>query len=126
MTFECSQMALFKILRAAFYRKPNGIEPVRAWLKLLTKRDRKIIGDDIREVECNWPVGMPKVKHIQTERMWEIRSTVTGNRNARIFFITEGKNMILLHGFFKNTQKIPKIELEMAQKYKSNMGPGRK
>ena len=32
--------------------------PVREWLKALPVEDRKIIGEDIKDVEFSWPIGM--------------------------------------------------------------------
>ncbi|KTC77996.1 type II toxin-antitoxin system RelE/ParE family toxin [Legionella brunensis] len=112
-------MYLRKILTAVFYRKPNGIEPVRAWLKLLSKSDKKIIGEDIREVEYHWPIGMPKVKYLD-KKLWEVRSDVTENKTARIFFTTDKNNMILLHGLFKKSRKTPPKDLEIAHERKDN------
>jgi hypothetical protein len=40
-----------KRLPAAFYRLPSGREPVRDWLKSLGGEDRRIIGEDIKDVE---------------------------------------------------------------------------
>lgn len=34
-------------LQAVFYRSNSGKEPVREWLKILNKEDKKIIGTDI-------------------------------------------------------------------------------
>ena len=47
--------------------------------------------------------------------LWEIR-TKLNNRIARIFFIVRGKNIVLLHGFIKKTQKTPSTELEIAMR----------
>jgi hypothetical protein len=44
-----------KRLPAVFYRR----EPVREWLQDLDSADRKIVGDDIRDCEFAWPVGLP-------------------------------------------------------------------
>jgi hypothetical protein len=38
---------------------PSGREPVREWLKELSRDDRKIVGEDIKDVEFSWPIGMP-------------------------------------------------------------------
>ncbi len=46
-------------LNAAFYQTENGNEPVREWLKSLSKNDKKIIGEDIKTVQFGWPLGMP-------------------------------------------------------------------
>jgi hypothetical protein len=48
-----------KRLPAAFYQLASGREPVREWLKLLPDEDRKVVGEDIKDVEFSWPIGMP-------------------------------------------------------------------
>jgi hypothetical protein len=40
-----------KRLPARFYRSDIGREPVREWLKTLEQEDRKIIGEDVKDVE---------------------------------------------------------------------------
>ena len=40
-----------KRVPAYFYRSDSGREPVREWLKSLKPADRKIIGEDIKDVE---------------------------------------------------------------------------
>jgi hypothetical protein len=51
-----------KRLPAYFYRLGSGREPVREWLKELESEDRKTIGEDIKDVEFSWPIGMPLVR----------------------------------------------------------------
>jgi hypothetical protein len=46
---------------AVFYKTESGAEPVREWLKELTKTDKKTIGEDMRTVQMGWPLGMPLV-----------------------------------------------------------------
>jgi len=48
-----------KQLPAFFYALSSGREPVREWLKGLSADDRKIVGEDIKDVEFAWPIGMP-------------------------------------------------------------------
>ncbi len=43
-----------KRLPAYFYALPSGREPVREWLKGLSAEDRKIIGEDVKDVEFAW------------------------------------------------------------------------
>ena len=48
--------------------------------------------------------------------LWEVRSTLPGNRIARVLFcIAEGR-MVLLHGFVKKTQKTPDEDLALARR----------
>ena len=74
-----------KRLPASFYQLPSGREPVRDWLKALPDEDRKIIGEDIKDVEFSWPIGMPLVRAIG-KGLWEVRSDITQGRIARVLF----------------------------------------
>jgi phage-related protein len=104
-----------KILLAAFYRSPNGAEPVRDWLKELPYADRRTLGYDIGLVEFGWPIGMPLCRPLGAG-LWEVRSSLTGNRIARVIFCAVHGRMVLLHGFIKKTQKTPQPDLELARK----------
>jgi phage-related protein len=102
------------ILKVIFYRSETNVEPVREWLKLLSKQDKTIIGQDIKTLQFGWPLGMPLVRKIDPN-LWEIRIKLD-HKSARIFFTVHKNTMILLHGFIKKTQKTPMNELEIAQK----------
>ena len=56
-----------KRLPALFYRSDSGREPVRDWLKGLDAEDRKVVGEDIKDVEFSWPIGMPLVSSLGRE-----------------------------------------------------------
>ncbi len=102
-----------KRLPAVFYQLPSGREPVRDWLKQLDKKDRKALGEDIKDVEFSWPIGMPLCRALG-KGLWEVRSDLAGGRIARVIFCVSGSRMILLHGFVKKTQKTPAADLELA------------
>lgn len=111
-----------KRIPAVFYRTSSGAEPVRKWLKGLPAEDRRIVGVDIATVEFGWPVGMPVCAPITSRRgLWEVRSTITGGRIARVLFCIHGGKMVLLHGFIKKTQKTPDGDLELAMKRKKEI-----
>lgn len=67
-----------KPIRANFFRTEAGHEPVRSWLRKLTREQRKAIGEDIRTLQFQWPVGMPKVRKLE-DSLWEVRT-----RSAKI------------------------------------------
>ena len=52
---------------------------MREWLKALDLVDRKIIGEDIKDVEFSWPIGMPLVRPLGRE-LWEVRSNLPHGR----------------------------------------------
>jgi len=96
-----------------FYRMDSGSEPVRDWLKGLTKAEKQIIGGDIKTVQYGWPLGMPVVRKLE-RGLWETRSRLD-RRIARILFTVQDNTMILLHGFIKKSQKIAKADLVLAR-----------
>jgi phage-related protein len=109
-----------KRLPAAFYQLPSGREPVRDWLKVLSDEDRKIVGEDIKDVEFSWPIGMPLCRAMG-KGLWEVRSDLTGGRIARTLFCIHEGRMVLLHAFIKKTQKTPDADLELAMKRKKEI-----
>lgn len=102
---------------AKFYRTAGGAEPVRDWLKNLDAVDRRTIGMDLKLVEYGWPVGMPLCRSLG-QGLWEVRSSISSKRIARIIFCVEGGEMIILHGFIKKTQKTPMQDLDLSLKRK--------
>jgi phage-related protein len=81
--------------------------------------DRKQIGVDIKTVEFGWPIGMPVCRPLG-DGLYEVRSSLTQNRIARVlFYIDERGRMVLLHGFVKKTRKTPPADLERARKNKA-------
>jgi phage-related protein len=106
-----------KRLPARFYRSDAGREPVREWLKSLDAEDRRIIGEDIKDLEFSWPIGMPLVRSLGRD-IWEVRSRLPQGRIARVLFSVEKDCMVLLHGFMKKTQKTPQQEIDLAIKRK--------
>lgn len=102
-----------KRLPARFYRSDSGREPVREWLKGLDIEDRKVIGEDIKDVEFSWPIGMPLVRPLG-QGLWEVRSSLPRGRIARVIFCVEHASMVLLHGFMKQSQKTPQRDLDVA------------
>ena len=100
------------ILHVVFYRSEAGNEPVREWLKGLSREDKRKIGEDIKTAQIGWPLGMPLIRKIQKD-LWEVRTTLDSGI-SRVFFTVEDNYMILLHGFIKKSQKTPQHELRTA------------
>jgi phage-related protein len=102
-----------KRLPAVFYALPSGREPVREWLKSLDRDDRKSVGEDIKDVEFSWPIGMPLCRPLGGG-LWEVRCNLTQGRIARVLFCVRQGRMVLLHAFAKKTQKTPAGERALA------------
>jgi phage-related protein len=105
-----------KRIAVLFYRTAAGNEPVRDWLKEMSREDRRRIGENIFTVEMGWPVGMPVCRPLG-KALYEVRTNLSSNRIARvIFFIDRSGRMVLLHAFVKKTQKTPAEDLRLADK----------
>ena len=50
--------------------------------------------------------------------LYEVRSSISDRRIARLIFVISGNEMVLLHGFIKKTQRTPKSDLDLALKRK--------
>ena len=102
-----------KSVPVIFWSAENGNEPVRAWLRGLSKTDRKSIGEDLRTLQLGWPVGMPLCKSLK-RGLWELRSTLASHRIARIILTFFAGALVLLHGFIKKERKIRNADLDLA------------
>ncbi len=103
-------------LAVRFFQTATGNEPAREWLKSLAGEERQAIGEDLLTVQYAWPVGKPLVDHLG-DGLWEVRTRLP-NRIARTLFAVVDNEIVVLHGFIKNTQKTPAQELEVARQRK--------
>ncbi len=103
-----------------FFKENSGREPVIDWIKKLDKHEQIKIAEDLQTLQCRWPLGMPLVRHLVKE-LWEVRSRLN-NRIARIIFVVKDKDIILLHGFIKKTEKMPQHDIELAQSRLKKLG----
>lgn len=106
--------SLSKPIKVVFFRTAHGREPVREWLQGLSRADKKAIGEDIKVVQYGWPIGLPLVRKLEPWH-WEIRSHLD-KRIARVTFTLYEDTIVLLHGFIKKSQKMPKDDLEVSRK----------
>jgi phage-related protein len=97
-----------------FFETANEKQPVREFIKKLSKEDQKEVGADIRVVQDSFPVGLPLVRKLKPE-LWEIRSFIKDGI-SRVFFTFFSKKIILLHAIVKKTQKTPQKEIDVAIK----------
>jgi len=104
-----------------FYKTENDRCPVEEFLDTLSdKQVEKILWvlRIIKELEA-----VPKQyfkKLTNTDDIWEVR-VQTGNNIFRILgFIDQSKVVILTNGFAKKTQKVPKQEIELAERRKKD------
>jgi len=57
--------------------------------------------------------GLPHSKKISTD-LFELR--VQGRQKVRLFYTFQKENLLILHGFIKKSQAIPKREIDQAKR----------
>ena len=102
------------VLKVVFFRAASGREPVRQWLRDLSREDRKVIGEDLKLVQFRWPLGMPLVRKMEAN-LWEVRCNLSKGRTARVLFTAGGSEMALLHGYIKKSRRTPQGDLSLAR-----------
>jgi len=107
-------------ISVVFYRTSAGGEPVRDWLRSLSAEDRRIVGTDLATVQVGWPVGMPLCRSLGAG-LWELRSTLTSNRIARLIFFVWSGRIGIVHGFIKKSRATPRGEIALAEKRMKEM-----
>ena len=108
--------------KVLLYRKANGVCPVEDYLKKLQPGHR---AKAMREIDLLEEFGIslqrPHVAAIRTERysgLWELRIQFAGDASRILYFLHQGDQFVLLHGFMKKTDSLPAKELETARKRK--------
>ena len=102
-----------KKIAARFFVSSSGKLPVREWLLDFDADDKRVIGKAIQKVEFGWPIGMPYCRPLG-RGLWEVRSSISSGRIARVLFAIRDGEMVLLHGFVKKTQKTPPQDIDLA------------
>src|SRR5271167_1436849 len=102
-----------------FWRSASGREPVREWLIGLSREDKKKIGTDLQRVQFGWPIGMPSCRPL-VERLFELRTSLSSRREARVLFGVQAGQIRLVHAFMKKTRVAPPEDLALARQRLEN------
>lgn len=98
-----------------FYTTTDGDEPVRAFLQSLDQKTQTRFEWSIEQLRVrNTQATEPLVKHIEG-KIWELRRASSGNIYRVMYFFFTGRQIVLLHGFQKKTEKTPRPEIEVAE-----------
>jgi hypothetical protein len=65
---------------------------------------RNVIGQDLMRIQYRWPVGMPLCRPL-SGGLWEVRSSLPGDRIGRVLFFVEDARIGVVHGFVKRPKR---------------------
>lgn len=89
-------------------------DDVKVFIKKLQKPAQSKVLRGIELIEqYGRNLSMPHGKKI-TNLLYELR--IRGTQEVRILYVLQGETAILIHGFVKKTQKIPRREIETAER----------
>jgi phage-related protein len=54
--------------------------------------------------------------------LYEVRSHISNGRIARVLFVIDGADMVLLHGFIKEAQRTPQSDIDTAMGRRRRLG----
>jgi phage-related protein len=99
-----------------YYEQASGKCPVEEFIDSLDAKSQSRIArtlDLLEEFGVN--LGMPYAKYLE-KQIWELRVRHGRNRYRIIYFLYTGRTFILLHGFNKKTEAVPRADIELAKK----------
>lgn len=103
-----------------FYAKRNGSEPMRDHLDVLPA---KLAAKVVRNLQILQQKGSG-LRYPDTDDLgggiFELRTSFGRDIERAFFFFTDGKKIIVTHGFVKKTQKTPQREIKRAMDYRAD------
>lgn len=101
-----------------FYTTKNGKKPARDFLNSLDPKMRAKMVRMIELLENNGSdLRMPYSEYLGNG-IFELRAKVGSDISRELYFFFFGHKAILTNGFIKKTQKVPREQLKLAEKYK--------
>lgn len=100
--------------RIEYYESAAGKRPVEEFIDSLDAKSQARIArtlDLLEEFGVN--LGMPYTKHLE-KQLWELRVRHGRNRYRIIYFLYTGQTFVLLHGFSKKTEAVPRADMKIA------------
>jgi phage-related protein len=102
-----------------FYRSRSGRSPVEEFLDSLTAKQAQKVVWALRLVEEMERVPAQYFKKLTgTEDLWEVRAQHGGDTFRLLGFFDRSRLVVLVSGFAKKTDKVPRQELTLAEERK--------
>ena len=100
--------------RIIYFQTQSGSNPVRDFIQSLTINAQGKVARTLDLLSnYNIRVREPHAKKLRGTPLWELR--ILGGDSIRIFYVAVlTESFLLLHGFEKRTNKIPKKEIDTA------------
>ncbi len=97
-----------------YYSTSLGRTPIKDFIDGLGEKPKARVFNTLELLtEFGTGLGLPHAKKVTSTPLWELR--ILGEKSLRFFYVAKvGRVFLLLHGFTKKTQKIPRKEIKTA------------
>ena len=103
-----------------FYELPDGNKPAKDFIKDLAPKMKAKVIRNIDLLESNGPMLREPISKSLGDGLFELRNVVGSDITRIIYFFRKNKVVILTNGFVKKHQKTPRLEIQLARKYKAD------
>lgn len=110
---------ILNIKAIVYYTTEAGNCPVKKFLKALDKSTSKEVSIKLKELQISWGIGSARSEPIDNSGIQELKIDVD-KKWIRILFAYQDNCLILLHAFFKKSNKVQKREITTAKKRLKN------
>lgn len=107
------------IYRLEFYQSPRGEYPAKDFLDSLPERPRMKVAAWLGLLQDRGPNLQRPYADVLEGPIRELRVS-SGRLEMRLLYFIHGKSVVVTHGFLKKTGKIPKGEIELAKRYRTD------
>lgn len=102
------------------YSKKDGTQPVYDFIRSLEVKMRAKVFREIELLKRNGnELREPHTKFLE-DGIFELRIKQGSDISRVLYFFLIGRKIVLTNGFFKQSQKTPVKELELAKKYRKD------
>ncbi len=98
-----------------YYQSEAGRFPVAEFIDSLEAKSRSRVTRTLELLqEHGIALGMPYTKHLE-KHLGELRIRQARNQYRVIYFLDTGQDFVMLHGFAKKTNAVPRTDIETAR-----------
>lgn len=101
-------------VRVVLYREGHKI-PVKDWLDGCSDDEQDACYERLEALRNHgYELGFPAAEHLG-DGIWELRMRVKKVRLRMLYFFHERATAVILNGFYKDTAKVPVVEIRRAR-----------
>ena len=103
-----------------YYETKHGQYPVREFIDRQTDRNQAKIMAWISMLSDHGPTLSRPYADILSDGIYELRVKLSGDQFRVLYFFCFGNVIVLTHAFVKHTDKVPKVEIIRAKRYRAD------